>query len=52
MYVIGILEVLVTPARERTMITLKKDSGETEDFQIYNSVIPPDLKLEIKIIHL
>ena len=49
MYVIGTLEFLASPGKDKTDFTVTLDIGRTEDYTIYNTIIPQTLKVSIKL---
>ena len=50
MYVIGTIEFLASPSKDKTALTITLDNGKTEDYTVYNPVIPQILKESIEIL--
>ena len=42
MYISGSIEFLASKGSERRLITLRTESGEEQDYMVYNTVIPKE----------
>ena len=51
MYISGSIEFLASKGSERRLITLRTESGEEQDYMVYNTVIPKELKLSIDVFY-
>ena len=50
MYVIGKIEFLTSDSSDKTALTITHNNGTTEDYTIYNPIIPQILKESIEIL--
>ena len=44
MYLIGKIEFLASPSKDKTALTITLDDGSMEDFTVYNPIVPQTLK--------